>query len=286
MTVNKLKPRKSTVKTLFDIESKDRFNSNSIESLCDKPDLLKQYLESSITNTFSELMFRLTHEVYAEEKASDLWHKIAAHREELEHKLDRNMGLLVAALDYLSNISGEISNPKIIDDLRIEEAAALATRDPLTGLYLRSVFDFSLDRMINEHRRYDKALSLLLLDIDDFKHVNDRFGHQAGDQALRKIGEIIQNGTRQSDLAARYGGEEMAIIFPETSIVQAVPLANRLCEDVCQYFAEDGAGITVSIGMSGIREPYITSATDLVRHADKALYEAKRTGKNRVSDVA
>ncbi|MGR9108013.1 MAG: GGDEF domain-containing protein [Gammaproteobacteria bacterium] len=285
MTEKKSNPGESTVKTLFDIESKDRFNSNSIESLCDKPDLLKQYFEFSIANTFSELMFRLTHEVYAEEKASDLWHKIAAHRENLKNELDRDIGLLVAALDYLSNISGEISNPKIIDDLRIEEAAALATRDNLTGLYLRSVFDFSLDRMINEHRRYDKNLSLLLLDIDDFKHVNDRCGHQAGDEVLRKIGEIIRNGMRQSDLAARYGGEEIGIILRETSIGQAIFLANRLREDVCQYFAEDGAGITVSIGISGIREPDITSVTELVRHADRALYQAKRTGKNRVSDV-
>ena len=119
---------------LIDIESTDRLTSDSIGALSDQPDLLKAYLDSALGNTFSELMFRLTHEVYAEEKASELWHQIATHRAGLKKRLDRDVGTLVAALDYLSNISGDISSPKIMADLRIEEAAAMATRDSLTGL--------------------------------------------------------------------------------------------------------------------------------------------------------
>jgi diguanylate cyclase (GGDEF)-like protein len=271
-----------TTQRLVNIESKKRLTSASISALSDKPALLKQYLKSSIANTFSELIFRLTHEIYTEEKASTLWHEIVAHRASLKKLLDRDVGMLVAALDYLTNISGDILNPKIIDDLRLEEAADMATRDSLTGLYLRGVFEFLLERMVLEHRRYDKALSVLMLDIDDFKKVNDHYGHQTGDEVLRRIGKMVLNGIRKADFPARYGGEEIAIIFPETSIGQATVMADRLREDVRRSFAEKGPTVTVSIGVSYIHEPNITTASKLVRQADNALYEAKRTGKDKV----
>jgi len=271
-----------TTRKLVDIESKERLTSDSIGALCDQPELLKEYLESSLANTFSELMFRLTHEIYTEQKASALWHQIVSHRESLKKKLGRDVGMLVAALDYLSNISGDILSPKIIEDSRIEEVAAMATRDSLTGLYLRGVFEFSIERMVQEHRRYDKALSVILLDIDDFKHVNDRYGHQAGDEVLRRIGKMLLNGIRKADFPARYGGEEIAIIFPETSIDQATVMADRLREDVRRRFATSGPPITVSIGVSCIHKPGTTTASELVWQADKALLEAKRSGKDKV----
>jgi diguanylate cyclase (GGDEF)-like protein len=253
-----------TARKMVDIESKERLTSNSIGALSDHPALLKEYLESSIANTFSELMFRLTHETYSEEKASGLWHQIVAHKTDLMKRLDRDVGILVAALDYLTNITGDILSPKIMADLRIEEAAVMATRDSLTGLYLRGVFDFSLERMVLEHRRYDKTLSLLMLDVDDFKQVNDQYGHQAGDEVLRGIGEIILKGIRKADFPARYGGEEVAIIFPETPLDQAVVMAERLRVDVCRSFAGSGPGITVSIGVACIHDPDITTARELV----------------------
>jgi hypothetical protein len=133
----------NTARKMVDIESKEQLTSNSISALSDQPALLKEYLESSIANTFSELLFRLTHETYTEQKASDLWHQIVAHKHDLMKKIGRDVGILVAALDYLSNISGDILSPKIMADLRIEEAAAMATRDSLMGLYLRGVFGLS-----------------------------------------------------------------------------------------------------------------------------------------------
>lgn len=131
--------------------------------------MLKHYLDASKDNSFTELMLRLTHERYTEEKVSKLWYEIASYRKYLNGQLNRDVGMLVSALDYLSNISGDISSPKIIADLRIEEAAEMATRDSLTDLYLRGVFDFMLKQMTSEHLRYGKNLSLLMLDIDDFK---------------------------------------------------------------------------------------------------------------------
>ncbi len=271
-----------TTRKLVDIESSDRLTSDSISELSDKPALLKSYLDASLGHTFSELMFRLTHEIYTEEKAANLWHQIETHKESLKKKLNRDVGTLVAALDYLSNISGDITSPKIMADLRIEEAAAMATRDALTGLYLRGVFDFMLEQMVREHRRYNKSLSLVMLDIDNFKRVNDEHGHQAGDEVLREIGKVLLEIIRDADFPARYGGEEIVIIFPETAIEPAAVMAERLRAKVQRYFTNGGPSITVSIGVSCISEPDVTTGSELIRQADKALYKVKRSGKNRV----
>ena len=103
----------NTMRRLVDIESTVRLTSDSIGEMSDKPVLLKNYLDASLGHTFSELMFRLTHEKYTETKASDLWHKIVKHRANLKQQLNRDVGTVVAALDYLANISGDISSPKI-----------------------------------------------------------------------------------------------------------------------------------------------------------------------------
>lgn len=275
-----------TTKKLVDIESRDRLTSKSINVLCDNPELLKEYLESSLSHTFSELLFRLTHEIYAEDMAGKLWDQIVAHKTNLEKMTERDVGILVAALDYLTNVTGDLSSPKIMDDLRIEEAADMATRDSLTGLYTRAVFDFSLNRMVTEHVRYDRNLSLLLADIDDFKKVNDRFGHQAGDEVLRRMGKLFLNSIREADFPARYGGEEISVILPETPINQAVALAEKVRKKVYRHFTEEGPFLTVSVGVSCIHKPGITTALQLVRNADKALYATKRSGKNKVERCA
>lgn len=269
-----------TTKKLVDIESQNRLSSKSINMLSNNPKLLKEYLESSLTHTFSELMFRLTHEIYTENKASKLWDQIVSHKTDLEKIVERDVGILVAALDYLTNVTNFLSSPKIMDDLRIEEAANIATRDSLTGLYTRAVFDFSLSRIVKEHARYDRHLSLLLADVDEFKEINDRFGHQAGDEVLRRIGKIFLDGFREADLPARYGGEEFSVILPETPINQAVGLAERVRKKVYQHFKEKRPLLTVSIGVSYIHKPGIITAQQLVHSADKALYVAKSSGKN------
>jgi diguanylate cyclase (GGDEF)-like protein len=282
MTNKRSRLKIETTKKLLDIESRDRLTSKSINALSNNPQLLKEYLESSLAHTFSELLFRLTYEIYSEEKASQLWKQIVTHKIDLEKMFKRDVGILVAALDYLTNVTGDLSSPKIMDDLRIEEAADIATRDSLTGLYIRAIFEFSLSRIIAEHARYDKKLSLLLADIDGFKQVNDRFGHQAGDDVLRRIGKLFLDTIREADLPARYGGEEFSVILPETPINQAVALAERLCKKVYQHFSEKGPELTISIGVSCIQKPSITTALQLVHSADKALYTAKHAGKNRV----
>lgn len=286
-----LKKRRSTTRDsatgkLIEIESTARFTSRSIGALSDHPALLKAYLESSIANTFSELMFRLTHEIYDEGKARSLWNMIATHRAGLKTTLGRDVGLLVASLDYLSNISGDLVSPKIMDDSHIEEAARRATRDSLTGLYLRGVFEFSLERLVDEHRRTEQPLSVALIDIDDFKQVNDQCGHQRGDEVLQIIGNLLLKNTRASDFSARYGGEELAIIFPDTSLDDAIGMADRIRAEIQQCFSVCKPFVTVSIGLSGTGTSAAITARQLTRNADIALYKAKAAGKNQVIGLA
>ncbi len=273
------KQKKQTTKNLLDIESKDRLSSETIDSLSKKPHLLDIFFKSSIENTFSELLFRLTNEKYNEKKANRLWMGIIKHKDTLNRKLKRDVGILVATLDYLTNITNEISSPKITQDQNIETAARMATTDPLTGLYSRNVFDISLEKEIIKSIRYKKFLSLIIIDIDDFKLINDTYGHQEGDKVLVKLVKIINNNIRKADFFARYGGEEFTVIMPETPIKKAFMVSERIRVNVCKLLKAKNQNITISIGI-GTLSKAINSAYDLIKSTDDALYKAKKNGKN------
>jgi len=266
-------------KNLLDIESKGRLSSKTINILSNKPRLLDNYLKASIENTFSELLFRLTQENYIEKKANKLWKVILKHKLSLNQKLGRDIGILVAALDYLTNITNEISSPKITYDKNIEETAQIATTDPLTGLYTRNVFNISLEKEIIKAIRYKNNLSLIIIDIDNFKFVNDSFGHQEGDKVIIKLVRIINKNIRKSDLFARYGGEEFAVIMPETHSDEAFKVSERIRINVFKILKSYEKKITVSIGI-GILSESVDSAYNLIKCADDALYKAKQSGKN------
>lgn len=162
---------------------------------------------------------------------------------------------------------------------------AMAVTDGLTKLYVRRYFDLRMEEEIEQARRYDRNFSLLLMDIDHFKKFNDTHGHQTGDAVLRQFAEILQINTRKSDIACRYGGEEMAIILPETALEEAALLANKLCGLIREY-AFKGTGpddltVTASIGVTQYHADF-TSPGEMVEVADQALYTAKELGRNRV----
>jgi diguanylate cyclase (GGDEF)-like protein len=156
--------------------------------------------------------------------------------------------------------------------------------DGLTGLANRRSFDDELALEWRRAERVGDSLALLLLDLDDFKSVNDEFGHQAGDVVLRRVAAILDSGARQVDLAARYGGEEFALLAPETDTLGAKKLAERLRADLEAATIELPTGgklsVTASIGVAVKGD--LERAEQLVAAADEALYEAKRNGKNRV----
>jgi len=164
----------------------------------------------------------------------------------------------------------------------------LASSDALTGLNNRAVFDMQINREFERARRYERNLTLMMLDIDHFKVVNDTFGHPMGDQVLREVSQIILANQRSNDLAARYGGEEFAIILPETPVSKSPSKAQRLRKAVMEHlFGGEAAAVraTISVGLAGISDK-MNHPADLIKLADQALYSAKQSGRNRVHWVS
>ena len=163
--------------------------------------------------------------------------------------------------------------------------ASQAATDSLTGLGNRWTFDEELALEWRRAERVGDPLALILADIDDFKAINDSYGHQVGDEVLRAVGRVLSASVRQVDLAARYGGEEFAVIVPETDLEGAVQLAERLrvALENEQVALPDGSHVTVTASFGAAVKGDLPRAEELVAAADETLYEAKRAGKNRVA---
>lgn len=165
------------------------------------------------------------------------------------------------------------------------ELENLATHDGLTNLYNHRMFNKMINDEIKRSQRYNQPLSLLMLDIDHFKQVNDSYGHLTGDMILRKLGEMLMEEARNIDRVCRYGGEEIMVILPETEAHHAVEVAERLRQTVeSKWFPiseDDKIAITVSIGV-GSFPLHAQTESELITAADTALYAAKGNGRNRV----
>jgi diguanylate cyclase (GGDEF)-like protein len=159
-----------------------------------------------------------------------------------------------------------------------EEAAFT---DHLTGLANRRRFERHLEREVNRSLRLGHPFSLLMLDIDNFKNLNDTYGHNIGDDAIRRIGKVLREGTRGIDLAARFGGEEFVIILVETELARGMEVAERLRASVASMQLPVAGKITASFGVAECPSCAQT-AVDIVKVADTLLYEAKGNGRNRV----
>jgi diguanylate cyclase (GGDEF)-like protein len=163
-----------------------------------------------------------------------------------------------------------------------------AIRDPLTSLFNRRHFEAILAAELNRTGRYGTSLSLLLIDVDHFKTVNDRFGHPVGDRVLAQLAQLMQRILRVGDTCARIGGEEFAALLPHTPAERAVQVAERLHRVVRALRLEDvpDLRVTVSVGIASISPQSPAAAVDgyqLIARTDEALYEAKRSGRNRTA---
>jgi len=156
-----------------------------------------------------------------------------------------------------------------------------ATHDNLTKLYNRQKFNDDLDSEIKRVERYKHDLSLLMFDIDDFKMINDQFGHDIGDTVLISISDILRNAIRSTDIPARWGGEEFMVLLPETSIGSCNMVAENLRKNI-ENFKFEGVNrtITVSIGIVKYQDKFTKDT--LIKNVDIALYQAKRNGKNQI----
>ncbi len=170
------------------------------------------------------------------------------------------------------------------------QSLELAATDPLTGLNNRRYLSNHLSRQISRAKETRKACSVLMVDVDHFKRINDTHGHQAGDEVLKGISERLRFNIRGIDLACRYGGEEFVIVMPEADMPTAEKVAERLRESIADRPFELGPGrgqllVTASLGVASL-EPGDTDSEALIARADKALYAAKAAGRNRVVSQA
>jgi len=181
----------------------------------------------------------------------------------------------------------------LIENLRLHGILKeQAIKDKLTDLFNRRYFDNKLREEINRAQRHNRPLSLILADIDNFKDVNDSLGHPQGDVTLREIADLLKSNTREEDIVCRYGGDEIAIIMPETTFPDAVAKANKLRDLIKQYQFKNTLDtelplhLTISMGVATYTKNMgIDGAGNLVKLADKALYTAKQEGKDHVKSL-
>lgn len=162
-------------------------------------------------------------------------------------------------------------------------------KDEVTGLYNRRFFSIRLEEEVSRYRRFNHPVSVVLLDLDAFKAVNDDLGHGAGDETLRAMAEILLKQSRGINVICRYGGDEFAVLLVETSKGGARLYADRIRYVLSTWTFAHGRRVTASFGIASLPEDVAPAAEELIRAADEALYAAKRAGKNRVSvheDVA
>ncbi|MPZ24847.1 MAG: diguanylate cyclase [Dehalococcoidia bacterium] len=174
------------------------------------------------------------------------------------------------------------TNQRLLEsEARLQE---LAITDPLTGVFNRRQFYDNLQAEFRRARRYSRPLSLLLVDIDHFKQINDEYGHIKGDQVLAAVAVILSNEIRGIDVLARFGGEEFVVMLPETSAEAADVVGEKLRRTIESSELPDGieTGLNISVGVASLTET-MESEEELVQAADAAMYEAKQKGRNRVS---
>jgi diguanylate cyclase (GGDEF)-like protein len=156
-------------------------------------------------------------------------------------------------------------------------------KDEVTGLYNRRFFSLRLEEELSRYRRFNHPVSVVLLDLDGFKAVNDSLGHAVGDDTLRDVAQILMKHSRGINVVSRYGGDEFAVLLVETSKAGARLYADRIREVVAKYPFSHGKILTASFGVASLPDDEAATAEDLFRSADDALYAAKRAGKNQVA---
>lgn len=180
-----------------------------------------------------------------------------------------------------------LKNSHLFDIINREKVLLekMAVTDDLTGLYNHRFFVKRLNEEFKRAKRYNNPISCVMIDIDDFKKINDTYGHQCGDVVLQEIAKVIRNCVRESDVVARYGGEEFTVILPHTDLDHALVLAHRIRRAVKNYrssISKMTTRITISIGVSTYPSSGVDGVDDLVRKADNSLYSAKNSGKDTV----
>ncbi|WP_051173259.1 sensor domain-containing diguanylate cyclase [Thermodesulfobacterium hveragerdense] len=198
--------------------------------------------------------------------------------EELRHYPENEIGAIAKEVEKLA--SSELFKKKVELEKLTERLRRLAERDFLTQLYNRFKFIEELKREINRYHRYKTPFSVILFDIDNFKVINDTYGHDRGDYVLKKVSRLTEENIRQTDLPARWGGEEFVILCLNTTKEEAMVIAERIRESISTYHFEEVGKVTISGGVVEYQQGMELST--LLKKVDEKLYQAKKSGKNKI----
>lgn len=250
--------------------------TSGLELCCDE-----QWLELEHDlgpGVYTEALYQLSHLEMLPEAARDILLAILDHRRTMSLALGREVSLLAAASDYLTGVRPMLKDPVLLESGLLALKEEIALKDELTGLFNRRYFNQELPREIERFRRFGQPFALLLLDLDNFKAFNDAHGHSAGDAALAQLSTLMRHGARGYDHVVRYGGEEFALILPQSRQHDALTVAERIREEAARqhilYESRLLGPVTVSIGAAIFPQDALDMET-LVQRADEALFEAK-----------
>ncbi|AHF97317.1 diguanylate cyclase [Desulfurella acetivorans A63] len=196
--------------------------------------------------------------------------------EELEKLKKINLSLRINLEKAMRNIEQERQS--------LEKIKVKVYRDGLTGLYLREYLQIKLKENLYFMQRYGRIFSLQMIDVDDFKDINDKFGHQIGDNVLCQIGNLIKKNIRTSDIPIRYGGDEFVVLMPETDINSAKKVAEKFVQKISKVVfrkKDEEFKVTFSIGLTSVRKD--DTFESIMERVDAALYSSKRSGKNSIT---
>lgn len=240
----------------------------------------EELFKSGETDIYARLIHVMCHLRLSATDAQHTWEAIIKHRDLLEEKLGRPTGFRVAMVDYFVNESRELKNPKVIEIHVYAETARQAAVDELTGLFNRRFFDAAIERELKQATRRSREFSLLIIDIDNFKRVNDTHGHTTGDAVISALGKLLKRSVRSEDTPCRIGGEEFAVIFPETTAEGAMIVSEKIRAEFAKLKIAS-TDLSLSGGLATFPGDATTTA-ELIDRADQMLYFAKYSGKNRI----
>ena len=233
---------------------------------------------------YTEIIYLLTHEVFeSSTEAEGLYKVIMKHKSLLMYKLGRGVSIQVAALDYLQNVRDCLKKPTVIEEEKTLALAKKTISDELTQTYDANLLKSDLEVEIERSKRYNLPLSVAFADIDDFKDINDTYGHQTGDRVLQSVTYLLKNNIRKTDAVYRYGGDELVLMFPGIISAQASKTAGHIRKLLKENKVDSvKPSPTMSMGIASFDQEQTDNPESLLNAADVALYQAKRLGKDRI----
>jgi diguanylate cyclase (GGDEF)-like protein len=252
-----------------------------IELLADTLDTL----DLPARGQFLQRYFRvIAHLDLREPECVQIWDDMLSRRRELSDRSDRQVSLITALMDVLTRL-GHLRVPILIEYENLKKLQLNAVTDPLTDLYNRRLFAETFEKELNRARRYVQPLGLVMLDLHRFKEVNDKHGHPRGDEVLRAAAATLKKALRTSDYAFRIGGDEFALILPQTDATQALALAHRVETVFAEMIQPLQIAVSVSMDHGVANFPQDAEQADpLIRIADERLYRLKHTNHTRTDN--